>query len=332
MLVTLFYRRENYLCPSTKKEFFMITRRNIRTKVMQLIYSTESAEGQLMPKDSEKKMLAALENTKTLFFFLTKSLMEITLYAEVDSKNKASKHLPTAEDLNVNTKIAGNTVVWHIVEAADYQVYNANKKITALFDEEWIKAMYLELVATEEYKQYINVAARTNKEDVAILKFILDSIILPNENYQELGEETFTNWDDDIEMARSVLMAQLERSKQFTINKIIGLDKTEFAINLAKTYFDKKELLATYYIPKLRNWDENRIAVLDKVIISLGITELLFFENIPAKVTINEYIDLAKDYSTKQSGHFVNGVLDGIHKDLVRDNKLNKTIPVKPKA
>ncbi|NBT16883.1 MAG: transcription antitermination factor NusB, partial [Chitinophagia bacterium] len=101
-------------------------------------------------------------------------------------------------------------------------------------------------------------------------------------------------------------------------------EKTQYALTLLKTVTEKKELCMNLIKPKLKNWDPERIAVLDMIMIRMGVCELLFFETIPTKVTINEYIDIAKSYSTQQSGQFVNGILDSIHKDLVAEGKLKK--------
>ena len=105
---------------------------------------------------------------------------------------------------------------------------------------------------------------------------------------------------------------------------MLSPDKQSFAKNLLQSALDKKEYLQTLIIPKLKNWDPERIAVLDMIMMEMGVAEFLYFETIPPKVTINEYIDLAKDYSTLQSGQFVNGILDNIHKDLTQQGKMQK--------
>jgi transcription antitermination protein NusB len=115
------------------------------------------------------------------------------------------------------------------------------------------------------------------------------------------------------------------KPNSYNFQELISKEKRDFAVNLLRTTIEKKELTLEYVKPKLKNWDSERIAVLDMILMRMGICEFLFFETIPPKVTINEYIDLAKEYSTQQSGQFVNGILDNIHKDLVRENKMHKT-------
>jgi N utilization substance protein B len=148
--------------------------------------------------------------------------------------------------------------------------------------------------------------------------------MLPSEVFLAHIEELFTNWDDDGEMISQILMGYLSKPGSVNFQEIISKDKWEFAKGLLETVREKKEVVMDMIKPKLKNWDADRIATLDMILMQLGVVEFLYFETIPPKVTINEYIDLAKDYSTPQSGQFVNGILDNIHKDLVRDEKMHK--------
>lgn len=125
-------------------------------------------------------------------------------------------------------------------------------------------------------------------------------------------------------MVVQLLSGYIQKPGTYNFNKMMSADKEQFAKNLLQTVLEKNEHLQSLIIPKLKNWDPERIALLDMILMKMGVAEFLYFETIPPKVTINEYIDLAKDYSTTQSGHFVNGILDNIHKDLVQQGNLNK--------
>ena len=155
--------------------------------------------------------------------------------------------------------------------------------------------------------------------------------MLPNELFESHIEELFSNWDDDGEMMSQLVLNFLQKPAAYNLQEIISPDKWLFAKTLLNTVIDKKEYTLELIKPKLKNWDADRIALLDMVIINMGICELLYFETIPTKVTINEYIDLAKDYSTEQSGQFINGILDNIHKELMAEGKIQK-IDFKQKA
>ena len=155
--------------------------------------------------------------------------------------------------------------------------------------------------------------------------------MLPNADFESHIEELFSNWDDDGEMMSQLVLNYLQKPTAYDLQLIISAEKWSFAKTLLTTVIDKKEYAMELIKPKLKNWDAERIALLDMVIMRMGICELLYFETIPTKVTINEYIDLAKDYSTPQSGQFVNGILDNIHKELVTEGKIQK-IDFKQKA
>jgi N utilization substance protein B len=126
-------------------------------------------------------------------------------------------------------------------------------------------------------------------------------------------------------MVVQLVKTWLQKPGSADLSQFISKEKLDFARNLLDTVIDKNEHLETFIFPKLKNWDSERIAALDMILMKMGLAELLYFETIPPKVTINEYIELAKDYSTAQSGQFVNGILDNIHKDLVSTGGLHKT-------
>ncbi|MBS1577673.1 MAG: transcription antitermination factor NusB, partial [Bacteroidetes bacterium] len=165
---------------------------------------------------------------------------------------------------------------------------------------------------------------RDRKEEKDILDFILNDMLLANDLFLAHIEENFSNWDDDGEMIVQLLAGALQKPGAHNFNEMISAEKLEFSKTLLKTVLDKKEHLQSLIIPKLKNWDPERIAILDMILMQMGVAEFLYFETIPPKVTINEYIDLAKEYSTPQSGQFVNGILDNIHKELVQQDKMHK--------
>ncbi len=121
-----------------------------------------------------------------------------------------------------------------------------------------------------------------------------------------------------------LLVGYIHKPGSYNFKEIMSADKQDFAKNLLAAVVEKGEHLQSLIVPKLKNWDPERIALLDMVMMKMGVAEFLYFETIPPKVTINEYIDLAKDYSTAQSGQFVNGILDNIHKELVQNGKMQK--------
>jgi transcription antitermination protein NusB len=302
----------------------MISRRNIRVKVMQTLYSLETQDAPISSTDAVKLLRKQIDLSRELLVFMAHFITEVARYSETDAKNKASKYIPTAKDLTVNTKIAGNEVLWKIIEHPSYIQALKEDKPHLTNDPELTRKIYLDLTSSEKYQQYIAVAGRDRKEEKEILEFILTDLMLPNEAFTSFVEEKFPNWDDDAEMIQQLLTTLIGKPAAFNFQEVISTEKWDFARDLLKTTVDKKDVALEYIKPKLKNWDAERIAILDMLLMRMGVCEFLFFETIPPKVTINEYIDLAKEYSTQQSGQFINGILDNIHKDLVKDDKMHK--------
>lgn len=301
----------------------MINRRNIRIKVMQLLYMIESSGDNNLFKDPVVQLQKNLDKTSELLVYLLHYLSEVARYVETDARNRASKHLPTYDDLHVNTKIAGNLILWQLLENESIAKAIESFKPHNRVDETTIRKIYIQLTATEEYKTYINEASRDKKADKQILDFIFNSLILPNELFTEQTEEQFSNWDDDAEMMQQLVNSYIQKPNS-SINTMLTDETWTFAKTLLQTTIDKNEYTLELIKPKLKNWDSERIAALDMILMQMGVCELLYFETIPTKVTINEYIDLAKSYSTPQSGQFVNGILDNIHKELVAAGTIKK--------
>ncbi|MFN9494398.1 MAG: transcription antitermination factor NusB [Sphingobacteriales bacterium] len=302
----------------------MISRRNIRVKVMQTLYTVESTEPAINVTQALSILDKHLEQSRQIFTYLTYFLTEVARYAETDARQKASKHLPTAEDLNINTKLAGNELLWRIIEDNGFSSAVEHHKLSALLDKELVKKVYQKLVESEPYQAYIKVQSREKKDEKQILEFIFTDLMLPNDDVISHLEELFIHWDDDAEMMNLMMMNFLQKPGSYKFLELISLEKLDYAKNLVKTSMEKKEYTMDLIKPRLKNWDVDRIALLDMILMRMGTCEFIYFETIPAKVTLNEYIDLAKDYSTAQSGHFVNGILDNIHKELTLENKLRK--------
>lgn len=291
---------------------------------MQCLYAVETESPKQPETQSVKQLKFYLDQTAELFTFAVYFLTEIARYAETDAKLRASKHLPNFEDLNVNIKIAGNTLLWKIIETPSFQTIVKQKGLESKLNMDLIKKIYLSLTETELYKSYKNEEARDKKTEKELLSFIFTDLMMANDEVIEYFEETYLQWDDDAEMIYQMVLNYLSKPTAYEFNDVIGPEKTNYAITLLKTSIEKKEYTLDMIKPKLKNWDPDRIATLDMILIRMGICEFLYFETIPTKVTINEYIDLAKSYSTQQSGQFVNGILDSIHKDLQAAGNIKK--------
>jgi len=291
---------------------------------MQTIYTVTTLETEVKPGEPQKILQQHFDQTRSLFVYLTWFLTEVSRYAEADAHQKASKHLPTEKDLNVNTKIAGNEILWKMLDDPALKEQFTIVKPALNTDKDLLRKIYLQLAETPEYKTYAAQPGRDRAEEKKIIEFILNDLLLANEVFVSHIEETYSNWDDDGEMIVQILVGYIQKPGSITFKQLMSADKEEFARGLLQTVLDKSEHLQSLITPKLKNWDPERIALLDMILMKMGVAEFLYFETIPPKVTINEYIDLAKEYSTQQSGQFVNGILDNIHKELVQQGKMQK--------
>ncbi len=291
---------------------------------MQLIYALEPAEEVNGRTDAIKTLKKQLDRSCELFTYLLYFLTEVARYAEKDAQKRAIKNLPSSADLNVNTKISGNELLWKILESPSFKQAVESRAIE--FDETkgQVKKVYQAMAASEFYQQYIKEQSREKNKEKDILAFIFTDLMLPDEDFIAHIEEHFTNWDDDADMMNQLMLNYVQKPLSFNLQEMVGTEKWTFARELLKTSIEKREYVTGLIKPKLKNWDAERIAQLDMILMQMGVCELLYFETIPPKVTINEYIDIAKEYSTPQSGQFVNGILDNIHKELLAEGKIHK--------
>ena len=293
---------------------------------MQTIYAMDSmqdTDNKTAPAPV-KKVREQIDQTIELFVYMLYFITEVAGYAETDARNRAAKNLVTEEDRNVNIKIAGNELLWKIKESGAFAGLVSEHKPALVDDEGAVRKIYQTLVATDEYKQYISVQGRDRNAERDILQFIFTDLMLPEDDFVSFVEEHFSNWQDDADMLRQLIISYLTKPGSFDLRALMTEEKWKFATDLLTTTLNKREYVTGLIKPKLKNWDADRIAQLDMILMQMGVSELLFFETIPTKVTINEYIDIAKEYSTEQSGQFINGILDNIHKELLSENKIHK--------
>jgi N utilization substance protein B len=290
---------------------------------MQTLYSLEAQENS-KTGDAQRILQKHFDHSRQLLIYLIYFLTELARYAETDSLRRSSKHLPTELDKNVNTKLAGNQLLWKILEQESYLKILKKDKPELNDHADMVRKLYLEFRDSEVYKEYISENSREKKPEKEILEFIFNDFMLANEAFESHLEELFPNWGDDAEMMQKLVTGYLNKTTAFNFEEIVSPDKASFALDLLTAVLEKKEVTMDLIRPKLKNWDADRIATLDMILMQMGVCEFLYFETIPPKVSINEYIDLAKDYSTPLSGQFVNGILDNIHKELIAENKMHK--------
>lgn len=307
----------------------MISRRVIRIKVMQTLYSLHCSDDKSINL-AEKELFFSIQKTYDLYHLMLQLLVDMKGFASTRIEQNLAKHRPTVEDLNPNKKFVENVIISKIEENTNLEKYIQTNKLSWINNPELIRKLYTELNDADTFKRYMTNEARSEKEDLDLVDFIYTEIIATSEDLAQILEEQSIYWTDDLEFVISMILKTIRKFKSTTSpNKaLMPLFKEEDDLDFTKKLFrksvlDQKENQAIIE-NHLKNWDLERIAFIDLLIMQLAITEFLNFPSVPTKVTLNEYIDLARFYSTSKSRTFINGILDKILKDLRNQGKIIK--------
>lgn len=304
----------------------MLSRRSVRVKVMQLFFAMNRDES-LTFADAKKLYQSSVQTSYDLFLYNLFSIVEITKVASEDEVKRQSKHLPSEEDKKFTAKLYTNELIQSLADNAIL-----NKRYDALHfrsksDQDFFKKIYTEFAKEESYAAYILKDA-THDDHLEIL-LELFRYCRRSDYYNETMEEKYLNWIDDKSLVvgaiKKSLKAQPTDDEEF-FKAFFPDSETveEYGKALLIEGFESDESNLEIIKPVLDNWDHERVAVLDMVLIKMAITEFLHFPTIPTKVTINEYVDIAKQYSTAKSKDFINGVLDKAMKVLEADKRIKK--------
>ena len=306
----------------------MISRRNIRIKVMQSLYTVATMD-ELQTDDSKAKCVSILNEklNRSLDLYVTSILyiLKVAQYAERNAQLNQSKLIPTDDELQNNTKIAGNLFLWQILSNETFTEKVKTSHLEEHVNEDWIKKIFQQLQQSDLYKTYIKKKDREQKYEKNIMRFIWEQLMLKDEALLEHFSDDLNGWDDDKDMIFMLVENFFKHNSTYNYLQLVSEEKLEYAQNLIRAVIEKDNMFQSIIEPKLRNWDPERVALIDTILLKMGICEFLYFPTIPTKVTINEYIEIAKVYSTPQSGQFVNGVLDNICKGFESENKIRKT-------
>lgn len=304
----------------------MISRRNIRVKVMQTLYTLSSLEhGAQGNKSAAAKILNdKLEHVMDILTVAVLYTLRIAQYAETDASTRSSKYLPTSEDMNVDTSISTNQFVLKLIANGSFNEKIKKDKLDRFLEEDWIRKLYRQLSKTEEYRTYTASPTHTASDDKDIIQFIWEKQMLENEGLMSHFNDELPGWEDDSELITMLMQNFFKGNSKVNFLSPLSGEKKEYANDLLQAVIEREAYCMELIEPKLTNWDKERVALIDLLLLRMGVCEFLYFPTIPTKVTINEYIDIAKQYSTPQSGQFVNGVLDNILKDLLKENKIRK--------
>jgi len=305
----------------------MLNRRYLRIKTMQTLYSYFQQD---KPEIAfyEKELFKSLDKIYDLYLHVLLLFTDMHHTALLVTEENKNKRLPTKEDLDPNLRFIENIVLVNLVNSNELKKEVSNRKISWQSDFDLVRKLYSELRATDLYKNYMASTTPSAKEDKQFLISVATEFLYEHDLLNHLFEDRNIHWADDTYGAFSMVSRTFEN---FTgtlslvpLFKDAEDDKQFISTLFRKTIAGDKELDKMIDL-KTKNWELERIAAMDVLLMKMAITEFLHVSNVPVKVSLNEYIDISKEYSTPNSKTFINGVLDKIIADLKHDNKIQKT-------
>ncbi len=308
----------------------MLTRRHIRIKVLQSIYAFDKINLDDLKKQ-EKFLVYSMEQMRDLHILMLWMLVNINKYAESQLEKGKKKHLVTQEDLNPNTAFVNNRVIALCSENSDLAAIVAKRKLDLWsLDNEYVSLLYREMRDSDIYKEYMALDNPDFEADRQFVIALFKQIIAPNDKLYDYLEDKRLTWLDDYPLVNTGILKMIRQlnSGGKGVKMIPEIykndDDLEFGLALFRKVILKDSELTKAVVDKTPNWDKERIADLDLIMIKMGIAEFLYFPSIPVKVTINEYLEIAKEYSTPKSSIFINGILDKLVNEYRENNTLNK--------
>lgn len=309
----------------------MLNRRQLRVKVLQTLYAYHLSENKVV-KSFEKKLLDSIDDVYEMYIWLLALLTEVSEYVLIDAEERANKYLPTETDLNTNLKLNTNKFIIALKENPEFLLNLKKYKPSWSFDPEIVKTIFTELKSSSQYSDYLSSEDVSMRAEKDIIKYIFKKVILVIPSVEQAFEEKFINWQVD----RPVLEAMVAKtfsnfqSENGVENKLaqispVWVEDRDFIVNLLQKTIAFEEEYQKLISDKTKNWEAERIAIVDILLMKLALTELVHFPAIPVKVSMNEYIEIAKEFSTPKSNLFINGILDKILAELKTAGKVRKS-------
>lgn len=308
----------------------MLNRRHIRVKVMQTLYAFKGGESDDFSKD-QKFLLFSINNMYNLYLLLMSLLIQVQKRAESDLQKKQKKHLATKEDKNPNRKFVNNQLLKNLSENPELTNQFETHRINNWdLDQEYVDIIFKAITSSDLYNDYMKTKVSDFKEDKEFLIDIYKEVIAPNEKLYEYIEDKNLTWLDDLPTVNTTILKLLRKVKEtspqshFTPKLYKDIEDTQFAVDLFKKTLLNKTAINKEIENKTQNWDSDRIANVDYALLQMAVCELKNFPSIPVKVTINEYLEISKEYSTPKSSIFINGILDKLVKEYEDKGELKK--------
>lgn len=309
----------------------MLSRRHIRVKVMQIVYSFNKSESVDL-KIPQNLLIQSMEDMYNLYLLLISLLIEVHERAESYLDKSKLKHLATQQEKNPNKKFVDNRLLHQLKQnTALQEVIKKRKPNDWKLDSEYVEIIFKKILDSDIYKNYMNSDVSSFNVDKKFVIDVFKIIIAPDEKLYEYIEDNKLTWLDDLPVVNTGIVKLLKKAKSnseeyYYIPKLFKDEEDkEFGIELLKKTILNQNKYNQEIAEKTTNWDSDRLAILDSILLKMAVCELQNFPSIPTKVTMNEYLEIAKEYSTPKSSVFINGILDKIVKEYSTLGKLNKT-------
>ena len=305
----------------------MISRRLLRIKILQILYAHFNTEESSMVK-SEKDLIFSIQKAYDLYYYLLLLIVAVRRYAESRIELARNKQLPTYGDLHPNTRFVDNEVIRQIEENPVFNQYLNECKMSWVNHPELIKNLYNKLIESPYYQEYMEHPKNSYAKDRQLLVDFFSGELEEYDMFYDILEEQSIFWNDDIDFVIVMVIKTIQEmrpGKMGLLPQYKSDEDREFAFCLLRTsiiHHDEYRQLIENYVD---NWDIERVAYIDNLIMQMAINELVEFPSIPVKVTFDEYLEMAKYYSTPKSSVFINGLLDKISADFTQKGKITKT-------
>lgn len=308
----------------------IINRRQLRIKVLQMLYSYEQTEDANL-RSFEKKLAGSIDETYDLYLYYLLLLIEFKWLAEQKIEVSKSKIRPDEKDLNPNLVFVDNPILVSLAENQELKKILNRRSISWSSEMDLVRALFNKIRSSDFYHQYIDSSKSDLNSDVSFILKLFKNFVVNDELLLSYFEEKSIYWIEDVDLVASMIIKSFKRSKE-TKGKveILSLFKEKkeeqmFYKDLFHNSIIKKDEIDKIIRDHTKNWDIERIALMDILLMRLAVAEVTSFSSIPIKVTLNEYIELAKQYSTNKSNFFINGILDQSFSDLKSEGKIKKT-------
>ena len=307
----------------------MINRVLIRLKIIQLVYAYYQ-NGSKNLDSAEKELFFSLSKAYDLYNYLLMLMVALTNYAQKRVDAGKAKLAPTSEDLSPNMKFIENKFVAQLEVNKQLLEFISNQKKTWDNDQEFVKELYDKITASDLYKEYMASSDSSYEADRELWRKLYKSFVFNNDSHDQVLEDQSLYWNDDKEIVDTFVLKTIKKFEESkgASQPLLPEFKDDEDQEFARRLFRRTILNGDYYrhliSDNTRNWDLDRVAFMDVVIMQCALAEILSFPNIPISVSLNEYVEIAKLYSTAKSGSFINGTLDGIVNQLKKEGKLTK--------